>query len=71
MSDLETALMRVPIFAGATGVTTSRLAGLTNINHLVVVGDDRFVLRLPGEGTSEYINRAEEEVAARSAPPTG
>ncbi len=71
VSDLETAMKRMPIFAGATGVTTTRLAGLTNINHLVVVGDDRFVVRLPGEGTSEYINRGEEEVAARSAAACG
>ena len=63
--------MRVPIFGGAAGLTTTRLAGLTNINHLVVVGDERFVLRLPGEGTSEYINRGEEEVAARSAATAG
>ena len=71
MSDLESALARVPIFAGATDLTTSRLAGLTNVNHLVAVGEDRFVLRLPGEGTSEYINRADEEVAARSAAAAG
>jgi thiamine kinase-like enzyme len=67
MSDLESALARVPTFAGATDLATSRLAGLTNVNHLVAVGDDRYVLRLPGDGTSEYINRADEEVAARSA----
>jgi thiamine kinase-like enzyme len=71
MSDLESALARVPTFSGATGLSTSRLAGLTNINHLVEVGDDRYVLRLPGEGTSEYINRADEEVAARSAAAAG
>ena len=71
MTDLESALARVPIFVGATDLTTSRLAGLTNVNHLVAVGDDRYVLRLPGEGTSEYINRADEEVAARSAAAAG
>ncbi len=66
MSDLEPALARVPIFANAS-TTTTRLAGLTNINHLVEVGEDGFVLRIPGAGTGEYINRVEEEVAARSA----
>ena len=71
MSDLESALARVPIFADATDLTTSRLAGLTNVNHLVAVGDDRYVLRIPGEGTSEYINRVDEEVAARSAAAAG
>ena len=62
-------------FLGRAGLPpdspTSRLAGLTNVNHLVVVGDERFVLRIPGEGTSEYINRADEEVAARSAAAAG
>ena len=67
MSELEAALARIPLLAGATGLTTTRLAGLTNVNHLVSVGDDRYVLRVPGEGTGEYINRVNEEVAARSA----
>ncbi|HZX54409.1 MAG TPA: choline/ethanolamine kinase family protein, partial [Ilumatobacteraceae bacterium] len=67
MIDLETAIGRVPMLASATGITTKRLAGLTNVNHLVTAGDERFVLRIPGEGTGEYINRVDEEVAARSA----
>ena len=29
------------------------------------------MLRIPGEGTSEYINRVDEEVAARSAAAAG
>ena len=69
--ELEAALARIPPLAGATGHTTSRLAGLTNVNHLVSVGDDRFVLRVPGDGTGEYINRRDEEVAARSAAVAG
>lgn len=71
MSALDAALARVPVLAAASGLTTTRLAGLTNVNHLVSVGDDRYVLRVPGEGTSEYINRADEEVAARSAAEAG
>jgi thiamine kinase-like enzyme len=71
MSDLEDALARVPFLAAATGLATTRLAGLTNVNHLVVIGVDRYVLRIPGEGTSEYINRVDEEVAARSAATAG
>ncbi len=71
MGDLDAAIGRVPVLALATGLTTTRLAGMTNVNHLVVVGDDRYVLRLPGEGTSEYINRADEQVAARSAAAAG
>jgi thiamine kinase-like enzyme len=68
MTDLAAFLTRAGLPAGAP---TSRLAGLTNVNHLVVVGDDRFVLRIPGEGTSEYINRIDEEVAARSSAAAG
>ncbi len=48
-----------------------RLAGLTNLNFLVSSGDERFVLRVPGSGTSEYINRSQEEVAARSSAAAG
>jgi thiamine kinase-like enzyme len=62
-------------FLGRAGLpldaATTRLAGLTNVNHLVEAGNERLVLRLPGEGTSEYINRADEEVAARSAAAAG
>ena len=55
----------------AADASSTRLGGLTNINHLVTVGDDRYVLRIPGEGTSEFINRADEEVTARSAAAAG
>ena len=68
MSELSSFLQRAGLPIDAS---TSRLAGLTNVNHLVVVGDDRYVLRIPGEGTSEYINRVDEEVAARSAAVAG
>ena len=37
-----------------------RLGGLTNRNYLVDTGKDRFVLRLAGEGTSDYIDRNTE-----------
>ncbi len=50
---------------------STRLAGLTNVNHLVERAGEQFVLRIPGEGTSEYINRTTEEVAARSAAAAG
>ncbi len=68
MSELSTFLQRARL---PTDAPTSRLAGLTNVNHLVATGDDRYVLRVPGEGTSEYINRVDEEVAARSAAAAG
>ena len=68
MSELASFLHRAGLSPDAA---TSRLAGLTNVNHLVSSGDDRYVLRIPGEGTSEYINRVDEEVAARSAATAG
>jgi thiamine kinase-like enzyme len=62
-------------FLGRAGLpadaTTTRLAGLTNVNHLVSVGASRYVLRIPGEGTGEYIDRVDEEIAARSAAEAG
>jgi thiamine kinase-like enzyme len=48
-------------------VAVERLGGLTNVNFLVHHGGERFVLRIPGDGTSEYIDRAAEQAAARSA----
>ena len=71
MSELAAALSRIPLLADVDPSTVTRLAGLTNINYLVTVGDERFVLRLPGAGTSEYIDRTAEDVAARSAAAAG
>lgn len=52
-------------------VSATRLAGLTNVNHLVEHQGERFVVRLPGVGTSEYINRRNEQIAAQSAAAAG
>ena len=65
MSDFEAVFERVPWLRDAG--TPERLAGLTNVNYRI--GD--YVLRVSGPGTSEYINRADEEVAARSAAAAG
>ena len=62
---LGQAFERIPWLRSAG--TPVRLAGLTNLNYRI--GD--FVLRLPGAGTSEYIDRHAEEVAARSASDAG
>jgi thiamine kinase-like enzyme len=62
---VDQALTRLPWLRAAGSPT--RLAGLTNLNYRV--GD--FVLRLPGAGTSEYIDRAAESVAAKSASDAG
>lgn len=45
----------------------SRLGGLTNRVYLVESARGSHVLRIPGKGTEEYINRKVEAVAARAA----
>jgi thiamine kinase-like enzyme len=71
LNEVEAALARVPTLAGRNDVITTRLGGLTNHNYLVDAGADRYVLRIPGEGTAEYINRSHEAVAAHSAADAG
>jgi thiamine kinase-like enzyme len=68
MSELSPYLTRAGFPADAP---TTRLAGLTNVNHLVDHDGGRYVLRIPGAGTSEYIDRVTEETAARSAAAAG
>lgn len=48
-----------------------RLGGLTNLVFEVSDGTEHFVLRLPGKGTDEYINRANEAQAAVEAARAG
>jgi thiamine kinase-like enzyme len=73
LQEVRAALTRVPRLSrvAADQVRIERLAGLTNRNYKVSTGDERFVLRIPGEGTSEYINRRHEAVAARIAAEAG
>jgi len=73
VQDVYATLARIPRFKGmaAGQVQIERLAGLTNRNYKVTTGSERLVLRIPGEGTSEYINRRHEAVAARVAAEAG
>ena len=64
--DMRKALADIPVLAGYDG-PLERLGGLTNMVYRA--GD--VVLRLPGKGTEEYINRAEEKVAAEEAARAG
>ncbi len=60
------------MLAGCAGsFTAERIGGLTNVNFLVETASGRFVVRLPGDGTSEYINRRDEAVAAQLAADVG
>jgi thiamine kinase-like enzyme len=64
--EARAALDAIPMVAGYTG-PLERLGGLTNL----VFKAGEFCLRIPGKGTEEYINRANEAVAAREAATAG
>jgi thiamine kinase-like enzyme len=59
-------MARIPVLAGYRG-PLERMGGLTNA--VFRAGDA--VLRLPGKGTEEYIDRANEAAAARAAAAAG
>ena len=59
-------MAQIPVLADYSGPVT-RLGGLTNLVYRV--GD--YVLRLPGQGTEEYIDRANEAAAAKAAAAAG
>jgi thiamine kinase-like enzyme len=52
-------------------IAITRLGGLTNLVFRVDHGGERYVLRLPGKGTEEYIDRSNEAQAARAAAKAG
>ena len=53
-------LARVPLFEEVTldQIAWERLGGLTNKNYKITLEEHSYVLRVTGEGTSEYIDRA-------------
>src|SRR5882672_5761121 len=53
--------------AGNPDLEVTRLGGLTNLVFRVDQGNQHYVLRVPGKGTEEYINRTHEARAAREA----
>jgi thiamine kinase-like enzyme len=73
MDEVAAALARIPLLSEVPrqAVTAERLGGLTNRNYKLTVGDQRYVLRIAGEGTSAYIDRAVEEHNARVAARAG
>jgi len=64
--EARAALAAIPMLAGYEG-PLERLGGLTNL----VFKAGNLCLRIPGKGTEEYINRANEAVAAREAAKAG
>ena len=64
--EVRAVLAAIPMLANHDG-PLERLGGLTNMVYRV--GD--VCVRIPGKGTEEYINRANEAVAAREAAKAG
>ena len=62
--ELEDALQRIAPIIHASPSSATRLAGLTNVNYRVPTADGDVVVRIPGRGTADYIDRHAEEVAA-------
>ncbi len=71
--DLVAYLERIPRFQGVAldGLLTERLGGLTNLVYRVQAGDRSWLLRIPGKGTEEYIDRKVEAHDARVAADAG
>jgi len=67
------ALQRIPRLAGVPvqDVTCERLGGLTNLIYRIDRGSESFVLRIPGAGTEDYIDRKVEAHNARVAAEAG
>lgn len=70
---IKAAWDEIPYFAGKnfSSYTFDRLGGLTNLVYRVTGGDETVILRIPGEGTEDYIDRAVEAHNARVAADAG
>lgn len=73
LDSVYVALARLPFFEGALGedVCLEPLGSLTNTSYRLTVDGEDYMLRLPGEGTGDYIDRASEEHNARVAAGAG
>ena len=67
-NEVWAALATIPGFAASRShdVSIKRMAGLTNRNYKVETSDGSYVLRLPGRGTSDYIDRRASYIDAVS-----
>ncbi len=72
-TQLKEALERAPQFdeVRSNGVDVERLGGLTNLVYRVTYNDTPYLVRIPGEGTEEYIDRSVEAHNARQAAAAG
>lgn len=72
-SDLKSILSNIVLFqcADYERLDIERLGGLTNVNYKITNNGAQYVLRIPGEGTNEYIDRTIEKHNARVAARAG
>ncbi len=70
---IAAALDRIPVFDGVPreAIACKRLGGLTNLVYRIEADDRRYLLRIAGEGTQEYIDRKVEGHNARVAAEAG
>jgi thiamine kinase-like enzyme len=68
---VKSAIKRIPQLRGKNNLEISRLGGLTNLVFHVKDGSNDYLLRIPGDGTEEYIDRAVEIHNARIAAEAG
>ncbi|MHA1189111.1 MAG: phosphotransferase [Alphaproteobacteria bacterium] len=70
---VHAALIKVPAFADLprNGLKIQRLGGLTNNVHKVETPEGGVIVRIPGAGTEDYIDRAVEAHNAQVAADTG
>ena len=73
LQQVHQVLTAIPGFSDlvANDYTAERLGGLTNLVFRIDTGKDRYVLRIPGKGTEEYIDRVVEIHNARIAAQAG
>lgn len=71
IAQLQVAMQRIEQIRDADPTKAVRLGGLTNLNFRVQSSSGTYVLRIPGAGTNEFIDRRGEEIAARSAAAAG
>jgi thiamine kinase-like enzyme len=73
MKEVFENLARIPLFedVATERIACERLGGMTNRNYKVSLDGAAYVLRVAGEGTSEYIDREVEAHNARVAAEAG
>jgi thiamine kinase-like enzyme len=72
-NDVAAAISHIPVLANvqAASIACEPLPGLTNRNYKITIANESYVLRLPGAGTENYIDRSAEAHDAALAARAG